>query len=151
MSFGGGELVEAEDGRHCVVELRVPFVEHRPEFAVGKEWPIHRKRLVPIEESEVALRATVELHLDPAPFERGAPRPLAADDRLAAHALDGERGDDLGPGMVEVAPSLAPDYGSLRATRAVAREEHLERLCEARLTRTVPPDDESEPRPRRVR
>ena len=74
-----------------------------------------------------------------APGARHAHGALALDDEL--------RLDQRGVGMVEVAPALAPHLGATRPPPAVAGQQHLEALCEARLPRPVAPHDEGEAGP----
>ena len=66
--------------------------------------------------------------------------------RLAFHQ---EGGAERGRGMVEVPPAVAPDGGALLPAQAVAREEHLEGLGEARLAGAVAAHHEGEAGARR--
>ena len=81
-------------------------------------------------------------------FERRLRLPATRHRARPALPLDEERAGHARGGMVEVAPALAPDGGALLPAQAVAREQHLERLGEARLARAVAPDDERQARPR---
>ena len=136
------QVLEAQDRGERVVELRGPFVEQRAQLVVGEEGAVRAERGRPAERVEVGLRLAVELRGGRRRLEGRLGLPAPRHHARPVLALDEERRAERRRGVVEVAPALAPDGGALLPAQAVASEQHLEGLGEARLARAVAPDDE---------
>ena len=136
-----GDVREAEDGLHLVVQLRRPAFEGGGEVAAGEERAEGREGVVPAEVGggRVAARAAVR--------DGGAGGPGAGQGDGLVPTLDGAlRGDDGGAGGVEAAPALLPDLRAAGPAAGRAGEEGLEPLGETGLAGAVAAEDDGEPR-----
>ncbi len=166
---GRGELVEAEDGLEGVVEL-ARLLEERAELEVTEEGAKGGEGLEPAELGEAALDAPLAGRALAGTVSRvaraGAGGALPAEAELARvevvvpaaarhdrrGAFDDEGGLHVGGvARVEVSPALFPVFGARRPAAALAGEERLEGLGEARLAGAVAPEHHREAGARRER
>ena len=139
------ERLDAENCGQGVEQIRRAGGVDPAQLVVRQEGPVQVERLLPADAGEIGARLAAVLGGGNGIVEAVALGPGAlygGKARLALHLEPGR--NPGGRSLVEVPPSFLPHLCLVRPAQGIAGEQHLERLGEAGLARSVAPGHHSQ-------